>query len=112
MIQHVFKPKRRINGKLKISRLYYGKYRLPGDRKINVVALAVSDKQVAQEKLKQIVSEQERETVGLIAPKKIRDSGQKALNAHVEDFIADLRAVDTVPSEVTLRIVQLPVSAT
>jgi integrase len=93
MICNVFKHKRLVNGKRKTSRLWSGRYRQPGEAKIVVVPLGVSDKQVALEKLKQLVQEGEREAVGLIAPKKLRESAQKALKAHVVDFIENLRAI-------------------
>jgi len=93
MICNVFKHKRIVNGKRKTSRVWSGRYRRPEERKITVVALGVTDKQVAQEKLNQLVREGEREAVGLIAPKKLRECAQKPLKAHVVDFIENLRAI-------------------
>ena len=65
MMQNVFRAKRWVNGKRRVSRTYTGQYRLAGDAKPRRVSLGVSDKQVAQEKLRQIVREAERERAGL-----------------------------------------------
>ena len=52
MKEYVFKHRRNKDGKIVESRYYYGRYRLPGDRKAdNGVALARRDKQVAKAKL-------------------------------------------------------------
>src|SRR5437868_1747135 len=59
MTEHVFRPKRRVKGKLRVARTYSGHYRLAGDAHVITVALRVSDKQVAEEKLRKIVVEAE-----------------------------------------------------
>ena len=48
----VFRPKRRVNGKVRVARTYVGQFRLAGDVKATRVALGVSDKEVAKEKLR------------------------------------------------------------
>jgi hypothetical protein len=70
----VFKTKRRVNGTVRTGRTWSGKYQLPGDLKLTVVALGVTDKQVALEKLRRLVREAEREREGLIQPKVERDA--------------------------------------
>ena len=92
MIACVYRPKRRINGKRIISRLYSAKIRVGGERRILQVPLHVSDKQVAQEKLRQLVQEREKELHGLIPAKTMRDAAQVSLTQHLNDFIADLKA--------------------
>ena len=56
------------------------------------VPLHVSDKQVAQEKLRQLVREREKELHVLIPAKTMRDAAQASLTGHLNGFIADLRA--------------------
>ncbi len=92
MIACVYRPKRRVNGKRIISRLYSAKIRVDGERRILQVPLHVSDKQVAQEKLRQLVQEREKELHGLIPAKAMRDAAQASLAQHLKDFIADLKA--------------------
>jgi integrase len=92
MTAYVFKPKRRKNGKSVESRLYSGRYRLPGQTKTITVALGVSDKQAAEAKLRNLIRDLEREAAGIIAPKRIRDAANKSLDDHLLDYIADLRA--------------------
>jgi integrase len=93
MIAHVFRPKRRVGGKVVIRRIYRGRYRLSGDFAITEVSLATSDRQVAEKRLRDIISESERERAGLIAPRLQRDSAQKPLAEHLRDFLADLAAM-------------------
>jgi hypothetical protein len=54
------------------------------------VALGVSDKQVAERKLAHIVAEKQRESVGLIDSKAIRDGAHRKLVEHLNDYCADL----------------------
>ena len=91
MIFHVYKKKRTKNGKSVTDRLYRGRYRLGGDYAVMEVPLDTPDKQVAEQKLREIVKEREMERAGLIAPKLERDSASKSLLSHFEDFIADLK---------------------
>jgi hypothetical protein len=69
----VFRPKRRVNGKVRVARIYVGQFRLAGDVKATRVALGVIDKEVAKGKLRRIVREAEREREGLIPTKEQRD---------------------------------------
>lgn len=91
MTAYVFKPSRRKNGKSVASRLYNGRYRLPGQNKTITVALGVTDKQSAEAKLRELIRDREREAVGIIAPKRIRDAASKSFDDHLLDYIADLR---------------------
>ena len=92
MIRTLYKPKRWRNGKLVVSRLYSAKVRLDGERRILQVPLHVTDKQVAEEKMRKLVQELEKETHGLIAPKVQRDAAQMSLAKQVQEFIGDLKA--------------------
>jgi hypothetical protein len=49
MMFFVFRPKRRVNGKVRVARTYVGQFRLVGDLRPTRVPLGVSDKQVAKE---------------------------------------------------------------
>ena len=91
MICHVFKRKRKKNGKTVNDRFYSGKYRLDGDFNVTVVALKTTDKQVAEQRLAAIVKEKEMEKAGIIAPKLQRESADRTLVDHVEEFMGDLR---------------------
>ena len=92
MIAYIYRPKRLRGGRRVISRLYSAKIRVDGERRISQVSLGVSDKQVAQEKLRQMVQEREKELHGLIPAKTMRDAAQESLTKHLRDFIGDLRA--------------------
>src|SRR6266567_1642650 len=92
-MENVYRPSRRKNGKRVRSRVYRGRYRLdPADR-IKEIPLRTTDKQVARERLKQIVLEEQRERAGLIAPKEEREAVKRPIADHIADFIADRRSV-------------------
>lgn len=94
MIAHVFKPRRRNKaGRTEAGRIYRGRFRLKGEFSITEVSLETSDKQVAEKKLAELISEKERERAGLVAPKLERESAQKPLAKHLDDFAADLNAI-------------------
>ncbi|NRB76071.1 MAG: tyrosine-type recombinase/integrase [Verrucomicrobiales bacterium] len=92
MIFHVFKPSRIRNGKRIRVRTYSGKYQLPGDPKPTQVALGVTDKQVAQAKLRDIVRKKERIAAGL----ERSETSEETLNAPISEtldrWISDLHA--------------------
>jgi len=92
MKSHVYKKKRKKNGKTVLDRHYRGRYRLEGDFAATDIPLHTSDKQVAEKKLREIVREKQQERAGLIAPKLQRDAAQKPLLEHLDDFVADLIA--------------------
>lgn len=93
MIAYIYRPKRLHNGRRTTSRLYSAKIRVAGEQRISQVSLHVSDKQVAQEKLRQLVQEREKELHGLLPPRTVRDASQEPLSKHLKDFISDLRAL-------------------
>ena len=94
MIANIYRPKRQRDGKTAISRNYRGRYRLDGDFVVTEVALKTSDKRVAEKKLQEIIKEKQMERDGIIAPKVQREAAQKSLPEHLEDFIADLEALN------------------
>ena len=92
MISHVYKPKRKKNGKVVIARNYRGRYRLDGDFSVTDVALKTTDKHVAEQKLRDIIKEKEHERAGIIAPKLQRNAAETPLTEHLKDFLGDLKA--------------------
>lgn len=92
MQRHVYKPRRRRGGRVKVARLWRGRYRLDGDRKPTDVALHTADKRVALQKLDELVKEAEYERAGIALPKRLVDAASKPLADHLADFIADLQA--------------------
>jgi len=93
MIAHTYKPKRKKNGKTVVARIYRGRYRLDGDFAVTDVALKTQDKQVAEKRLKEIVSEAEKERAGIISPRVQREAAQIPLSEHLKDFLDHLKAV-------------------
>src|SRR5438874_2150193 len=93
MIAFVFKPRRRVCGKLRKARTFSGRYRLSGDLKLITVPLGVRDKEVAKEKLRRIVREEEHEREGLIGPKAEREAAKRPLEVYVEEYADSRRAL-------------------
>jgi integrase len=87
MIVTVFKPKRRKNGKITAARMYRGRYRLSDDARITDVPLRTSDKQVATQRLQQIVQEKQQERAGIIPSREQRETAMRPLVESVADFI-------------------------
>src|SRR5438876_4206495 len=92
MTAYVFRPSRRKNGKLVQSRMYSGRYRRPGQMKITTVALHVTDGDVAERKLRELIRDIEREEMGVSVPKRMRVAAETALVGHITAYCADLRA--------------------
>jgi integrase len=92
MICNVFKPRRRIDGRLHVGRLYRGRFKLDGEFKLTTIPLNTTDKQLAQQRLLLAVRQRERELAGLTGRKPLREAAQSPLLNHLNDFLADLRA--------------------
>lgn len=89
---NVFRPKRKRNGKSVIVSPYYrGRYRLAGEMNWTEIALHISDKEAALQKLKKIVSEREREAAGVGVPKALKDAASQNLDKHLESYIAGMQ---------------------
>ncbi len=82
----VFQP---IRGGRK-NRFYSAKIKLPSWPKLRVISLGVTDKRVAEEKLRKMVLEFEREAEGILAPRQMREGVNKPLGEHLAAFLADL----------------------
>src|SRR5436190_23617165 len=89
MIATVYRPSRVKNGRRVIGRMYRGKYRLDPRERIKDVPLHTNDKQVAQQKLRKMLEEEQAERAGFIRPKKQREAKQRPLLENVETFIAE-----------------------
>jgi hypothetical protein len=76
--------------KTKGSREYRGRYRINGGRKIYEVALKTHIKEVAEERLKQLISDLDGESVGIIAPQALREGAKKPISDHCADFLASI----------------------
>lgn len=87
----MFRPKRRIDGKAVESRWYSGRVKLAGETRYRYVSLNVTDKRVAEQKLAEFVKECEREAVGLVVPRGVREAFSLPLSEHVERFLEDLK---------------------
>ena len=79
MIAYIYRPKRRRDGKLVFARLYRARIRFPDEHKAKDIPLHVTEKRSAEQKLQQILNEHSQESVGLIAPKKIREAAETPL---------------------------------
>lgn len=94
MVAYVYRPRRRDpDGKLIVSPLYRARLRLQGEYKVTEVRLNTTDRQVAEKKLAELITERERELAGLIAPRLERESAKRPLEEHLLDFGADLKAL-------------------
>jgi len=94
MICTVFRPKRVRNGKPYLARLFRGRYRLDGDTKIHDVPLHTTDKVAAQQKLREIIKTRHLEAAGIIPPEKQRLAAKSTLECHLENYLADLKALN------------------
>src|SRR5438552_2155411 len=89
MIATVYRPSRVKDGRRIVGRMYRGKYRLDPREKIKDVPLHTNDKQVAQQKLRKILEEEQDERAGFIRPKEQREAMQRPLSEHIETFITE-----------------------
>jgi len=93
MMCFVFRPRRRVNGKVRVARTWSGKFQLLGDAKPTVVHLGVSDKQVAQEMMRQIVRERERQRVGLTPNKAVVAAVKQSVESAIREYINSRRGL-------------------
>ena len=91
MIGYVYRPKRRRNGKVIFGRLYRARVRFPGEHKMRDIPLEVTEQRSAEQKLQQILKDHSQESVGLIAPQKMRDAAATPLAEHFPVFVQELK---------------------
>jgi integrase len=87
MMCFVFRSRRTVKGKVRVARTWSGKFRLPDDPKPTTVALGVIDKQVAQEKLREIVRAVERERAGFGPSKTEQAAAKQSVEKCVREYI-------------------------
>ncbi|MGH8021937.1 MAG: site-specific integrase, partial [Limisphaerales bacterium] len=90
MEARIYKSKRLRNGKRVAGRLYRARVKLDGDDKVRDIALKVSDRQVAQQKLNELVRELEHEAAGLLPAKLAREAAQSPLLDLVGEYVGEL----------------------
>ncbi len=92
MIRRIYKARRKRDGKVVESPVYRLRYRLDGDcGKITDVSLHTRDLRVAEEKARRIIFESERESIGMLPRRSLRDGATLPLVNHLRDFLADKR---------------------
>jgi integrase len=89
-MEYVFKPIRTVGGKRVKAAKYRGRFKVCGKGSLHDVPLHTSDKQVAEQALRRLVAEQEREAVGLLPARALRQGAEKSMQDHLQDFIVDL----------------------
>ena len=94
MMKHVYRPRKRVKGKLVVGRIYRLRFRLSGQvGEPTDISLQTSDQRVAEEKARKIIQEKEQELAGIIPPASLRLAADRALADHLADYIADLEKV-------------------
>ena len=96
MFNKPLKRKRHRNGKLEVSCYYYARIRNSAEETTSIVCLGVTDKQVALEKMSQLLREQERENVGLLPAKPVRQALPQKLAVHVKDYVLNLLTMGVI----------------
>jgi hypothetical protein len=66
---------------------------LNGDVKARDISLGVSDRQVAEQKMRENIRDQERVSVGLMAPAAQRETFENPMEKLVDGYVADLKAL-------------------
>ena len=88
-------------GEVVESRTYSGRLKIAGEDRFRHVALGVTDKRVAEQKLADVVRELERESVGLVVPRSIREAFAAPFADHVTRFLEETKAKGRAPHTVT-----------
>ena len=90
----VFKRRHRNKaGQVVESRFWWGRYRIAGDITAKTVALGCRDKQTAEQKLRDIVVQAERERAGLALPVVQKKCLAKSLASLIDEFIGNKEQV-------------------
>ncbi len=87
MISFVFKP---VRDGVPVK-FYSGKIRLDGWPRVRVFSLKTTDKRIADEKLRKLVLDFEKEALGILPPRAEREASRKPLSELVDAFLADLK---------------------
>ena len=97
MIAYLYQPKRRRAGRVIHARMYRARIRFEGECKQQDIPLHVTERRSAEQKLQQILVQHDREAVGLIVPKKVREAAETPLREHLRAYLGDLAARGRVP---------------
>ena len=92
MICFVFKPGRWVNGRREERKCYSGKLKLDSWPKHRIIALETPDRRIAEMKLNELAKEFEKEALGLMPVRSIREAVTVPLTDHLTAFVADLQA--------------------
>lgn len=92
MIRNVFKRKRKRDGRNITDRCYSARYQVAGMAKPRTIALGVTDKRVAEQRLAALVKQAEHEQAGLTLPAQQVAAAQRPILEHLGDYLADLKA--------------------
>lgn len=95
MIEYVFKPSRKVNGKRVVSRLYSGAYSLAKGEKPRRVALHTPDKRIAQKMLRDVIVKAQMQREKMVLPAEHVEAARAPLSQLVAEYQADLLARTT-----------------
>ncbi|HWA09558.1 MAG TPA: tyrosine-type recombinase/integrase [Opitutaceae bacterium] len=101
MICYVFKRSRRVNGLREENKIYHGKLKLDTWARPRVFSLETTDRRIAEGKLQELAKDFEREALGLVPARSVREALKQPLEKLLGDFVADLRVRGRTPG--TLR---------
>lgn len=71
------------------GKYFSGKLRLPDDARTSIIALQTTDRRVATQKLLQIADERQKEAMGLLPPRSVRNAAKTPLAELLAAFLAD-----------------------
>lgn len=92
VICSVFRRRRRRRGPdAEVSRVYYARLGLPGER-VQVVNLLTTDKRVAEKRAQDRLRSMEHEAAGIAVAEPLAAAAQRSCREHVAEYVADLRA--------------------
>jgi len=90
MICSVFRPGYKKGKKKLRQRLYWGQYKIDGQIKVTRIPLKTPDKQVAMERLRKVVVDQQKVSVGLAASPTLTHATTKPLDQYIDQYVKDL----------------------
>ncbi len=92
MICFVFKPSRQVNGQREERKCYSGKLKLDIWTKPRVFALETPDRRIAVMKLQELAKDFEKEALGILPARSIRQALNLPLKGLLDEYITDLQA--------------------
>lgn len=92
MICFVFKPCRLVDGQRQERKCYSGKLKLDSWARPRVFALETTDRRIAEMKLRELAKDFEKEALGLLPARTVREALNQPLGELLGGFIADLQA--------------------